>query len=60
LKEGKKKKQLTIEKFFVEMGEELKCAICLDLFDKPLLLSCTHTFCQSCLEEVGESFFFLE
>ena len=32
------------------MGDELSCAVCHELFDKPKTLACLHTFCAKCLE----------
>ncbi|NXX51326.1 TRI59 protein, partial [Tricholaema leucomelas] len=32
--------------------EELTCSICYGLFEDPRVLSCSHTFCRSCLEGV--------
>ena len=31
------------------LEETLTCPICLDLFDDPRLLPCSHTFCSKCL-----------
>ncbi|XP_076141453.1 E3 ubiquitin-protein ligase TRIM4-like [Alosa pseudoharengus] len=31
--------------------DELSCPVCRELFSDPLLLSCGHSFCRSCLEE---------
>ncbi len=31
------------------LEESLTCPICLDLFDDPRLLPCSHTFCCKCL-----------
>ncbi|XP_035671049.1 tripartite motif-containing protein 3-like [Branchiostoma floridae] len=32
-----------------QIREELSCSICLDLFSRPKVLPCMHTFCQDCL-----------
>lgn len=33
----------------MKIKEELICAICLDLLNRPKLLACAHSFCQSCI-----------
>ncbi|XP_066295381.1 tripartite motif-containing protein 3-like [Branchiostoma lanceolatum] len=39
-----------------QIREELSCSICLELFTKPKMLPCQHTFCQGCLvDHVGNS-----
>ncbi|XP_057312159.1 tripartite motif-containing protein 59-like [Hydractinia symbiolongicarpus] len=30
----------------------LECKICLDQFERPKLLSCGHTYCKNCLDEI--------
>eukprot|EP00058_Branchiostoma_floridae_P013661 XP_002599149.1 hypothetical protein BRAFLDRAFT_81816 [Branchiostoma floridae] len=42
-----------------QIREELSCSICLELFTRPKLLPCQHTFCQDCLQELtgGEGTF---
>ncbi|CAN8325448.1 unnamed protein product [Cochlearia groenlandica] len=32
-----------------KMGRELKCPICLSLFDSAVSLSCNHVFCNACI-----------
>ncbi|XP_060581612.1 tripartite motif containing 13-like [Ruditapes philippinarum] len=34
-----------------DLEEELYCPICADVFDDPLMLPCTHSFCRKCLHE---------
>ena len=37
-------------KMATSMDDELKCGICLELFQDPRSLPCLHTFCQKCLQ----------
>ncbi|KAI8497394.1 hypothetical protein Bbelb_247000 [Branchiostoma belcheri] len=34
-----------------QIREELSCSICLELFTRPKVLPCQHTFCQDCLQD---------
>lgn len=34
---------------------ELRCPVCLDLYQKPLFLPCGHTYCKNCIEQVVDS-----
>ncbi|XP_078662567.1 tripartite motif-containing protein 2-like [Branchiostoma floridae x Branchiostoma belcheri] len=34
-----------------KIHEELSCSICLQLFTRPKVLPCQHTFCQDCLQD---------
>ncbi|XP_078575614.1 tripartite motif-containing protein 2-like [Branchiostoma floridae x Branchiostoma japonicum] len=34
-----------------QICEELSCSICLELFTRPKVLPCQHTFCQDCLQD---------
>ncbi|XP_019636630.1 PREDICTED: tripartite motif-containing protein 3-like [Branchiostoma belcheri] len=36
-----------------QIREELSCSICLELFTRPKVLPCQHTFCQGCLQGVA-------
>ncbi|XP_078584675.1 E3 ubiquitin-protein ligase TRIM32-like [Branchiostoma floridae x Branchiostoma japonicum] len=33
-----------------QIREELTCSICLELFSRPKILPCQHTFCQDCIQ----------
>ncbi|XP_052090171.1 uncharacterized protein LOC127726753 [Mytilus californianus] len=35
-----------------DVGDELICALCLEIYNDPRLLSCYHTFCQTCIEQL--------
>ena len=37
------------------LKETLTCPICMDLFDDPRLLPCSHTFCRKCLNSIIEN-----
>ncbi|XP_078692142.1 tripartite motif-containing protein 2-like [Branchiostoma floridae x Branchiostoma belcheri] len=34
-----------------QIRQELSCSICLELFTRPKMLPCQHTFCQDCLQD---------
>ncbi|XP_071499662.1 E3 ubiquitin-protein ligase TRIM31-like isoform X1 [Diadema antillarum] len=34
------------------MEHHLECPICMDIFDDPRCLSCSHTFCASCIDDL--------
>ncbi|KAL1520225.1 hypothetical protein AB1Y20_023695 [Prymnesium parvum] len=36
---------------FSPLGDELKCPICMDLFEAPHSLPCQHSFCRECIME---------
>ncbi|XP_035660710.1 tripartite motif-containing protein 2-like [Branchiostoma floridae] len=43
-----------------DICEDLTCSICLELFTRPKMLPCQHTFCQDCIQHlVGGGIFFL-
>ena len=29
----------------------LQCSICTEIFNKPLMVNCGHTFCKNCIEQ---------
>ncbi|XP_078600257.1 E3 ubiquitin-protein ligase TRIM32-like [Branchiostoma floridae x Branchiostoma japonicum] len=35
----------------IQIREELTCSICLEMFTRPKVLPCQHTFCQGCLQD---------
>ncbi|CAI9262952.1 unnamed protein product [Lactuca saligna] len=38
-----------------KLGLELKCPLCLQLFNRPVLLPCNHIFCNSCMPKAVET-----
>ena len=34
------------------MEDELTCCVCLDLFEEPILLPCSHNLCKKCLRDL--------
>jgi len=38
-----------------QVKEELVCSICLDFLHEPILLSCAHSYCRSCLQGLVQS-----
>ncbi|XP_022847162.1 BRCA1-associated RING domain protein 1-like isoform X1 [Olea europaea var. sylvestris] len=37
-----------------KLGLELKCPLCLNLLDKPILLPCNHIFCKFCIPKSNQ------
>ena len=37
------------DRFLVAPAESLKCCICTDVFEQPVMLGCGHTFCKACV-----------
>ncbi|KAF5180142.1 Breast cancer susceptibility 1-like protein [Thalictrum thalictroides] len=40
---------------FQKMGLELKCSLCLNTLNRPMLLPCDHIFCCTCIQNSTES-----
>ncbi|XP_041928108.1 zinc-binding protein A33-like [Alosa sapidissima] len=38
-----------------KLEEDLTCAVCCDIFKDPVLLTCTHSVCKTCLQQFWES-----
>jgi Zinc finger, C3HC4 type (RING finger) len=36
----------------IDLPEDLKCIICMDLFLNPVVLSCGHSFCKVCVQDL--------
>ncbi|XP_032094611.1 E3 ubiquitin-protein ligase TRIM58-like [Thamnophis elegans] len=39
-----------------QLGQEATCPLCLDFFERPMVLSCGHNFCHHCLAQRGTRF----
>ncbi len=35
--------------------DHIKCSICLEIYNLPIVLICGHTFCRSCIEKLKNS-----
>ena len=38
------------QKIIERVEKEVECPVCLEVFEKPILLDCLHVFCTACLE----------
>jgi uncharacterized paraquat-inducible protein A len=37
------------------IAELITCVICHELFDDPRVLSCSHTYCRKCMEQIASA-----
>ena len=44
--------ELAMTSFNADLAEDLKCAVCQDIYKEPMLLPCGHSFCRVCLENL--------
>ncbi len=35
-----------------DLEDELTCCVCLELYDEPLILPCSHNICKKCASEL--------
>eukprot|EP01117_Protostelium_nocturnum_P017638 TRINITY_DN720_c0_g1_i3.p1 TRINITY_DN720_c0_g1~~TRINITY_DN720_c0_g1_i3.p1 ORF type:complete len:476 (-),score=74.97 TRINITY_DN720_c0_g1_i3:27-1454(-) len=42
----------SLERIIYDLGQEIECPLCLTYFERPITLTCFHTFCQDCLQRV--------
>lgn len=40
---------------YYELCDVVTCCVCLEYFDNPRTLMCSHTFCQHCLVAISQS-----
>jgi hypothetical protein len=38
-----------------QVGHLITCVICLDYFDDPRILPCSHTYCLQCIHKIASS-----
>ena len=46
---GKRKQAFVDEAATKKRAKQLECAVCLDIFDDPVTITCGHTFCRGCI-----------
>ncbi|KAK7491975.1 hypothetical protein BaRGS_00016821 [Batillaria attramentaria] len=51
--EGEFSFDMSLSSDLAGVDNRLECNICLDLYVKPKLLPCSHTFCEPCLEKLA-------
>ena len=40
------------DKGLKDLGKEITCAVCHDVFEEPKILSCCHYYCKKCIQEL--------